>query len=225
MEYRTELTARNCRLRRLELSDAQALFDAVRSSIRELHPWLPWCHPGYTQEETQAWLRHCEAAWEKKEEFQFAILDKAGFFMGAAGLNGVDWTNRRASLGYWIRSSHTGQGFATAATRLLAAFAFDELGLHRVQIVAAVTNEASQKVALGAGAVREGIARDRLVLNGVSHNAAIFSFITRDRKKLPPLEYFEEETEELPEDLSPPNMGRPARSPRSASVRPRFFHK
>jgi ribosomal-protein-serine acetyltransferase len=216
--FRTELTAKNCRLRRFRPQDAPALFEAARASVKEVQLWLPWCHAAYTLAEAEGWVRHCETAWEKKEEFHFAVLDPAGYFMGGAGLNAVDWTNRRANLGYWIRSSHTGQGFATAATKLVAAFALDELKLQRVEIVAAVDNEASQKVATGAGAVQEGIARDRLLLHGKTHNAAVFSFVTRDRKKLPPLIYVEEKAS--PEETPSPR-GRPPGPGRSSSLRPR----
>jgi len=185
----TELTARNCRLRPFETSDAEALYGAVRESVRELQPWMPWCRPDYSAEESEAFIRHCQAAWERNEELNFAILDRVGQLVGTAGLNAMDWTNRRANLGYWIRSRYTGQGFATAATKLVAAFAFDEVKLNRVEIVVAAANEASQKVAISAGAVREGVARDRLLLQGGPQNAAIFSFVMRDRRKLPPLTF------------------------------------
>jgi RimJ/RimL family protein N-acetyltransferase len=48
--------------------------------------------------------------------------------------------------------------------------------LNRLEIVAAVENIPSQRVAEKAGAIREGIARSRLFLNGRFHDAAVFSF-------------------------------------------------
>ena len=48
-----------------------------------------------------------------------------------------------------------GQGYKPAATRLLARFGFKQLGLHRIAIVVAVGNVASQRAAKKAGAFRE----------------------------------------------------------------------
>jgi RimJ/RimL family protein N-acetyltransferase len=71
-----------------------------------------------------------------------------------------------ANLGYWVRTSETGRGIASKATRLVAQFGFAELGLQRIEILAAVGNVASQRVAEKAGAVRECVARKRLLING-----------------------------------------------------------
>jgi RimJ/RimL family protein N-acetyltransferase len=62
----------------------------------------------------------------------------------------------------------------------LAKFGFEELQLERIEIVAAVGNKASERVAEKAGAVREGIARRRLRVHGVQHDAICFSLIPED---------------------------------------------
>ena len=76
-------------------------------------------------------------------------------------LNPVD---RVVNLGYWVRTSRTRQGISTTATRLLARFGFEELNLNRIEITAAISNKASQRVAEKAGAIREGFLRNRLVV-------------------------------------------------------------
>ena len=38
-----------------------------------------------------------------------------------------------ANVGYWVRTGQTGRGIATAAVRLVARFAFEELGLLRLE--------------------------------------------------------------------------------------------
>ena len=82
-----------------------------------------------------------------------------------------------ANLGYWVGTRHTGKGYATRAARLLSDFGLNDLKLQRVEIVAAVTNHASQRVAEKAGAVREGILRNRIVLHGQPHDAVMYSRI------------------------------------------------
>ena len=62
-----------------------------------------------------------------------------------------------ANLGYWVRSSRAGRGVATTATLLTARFGLQTLALQRIEILAAVGNRASQRVAEKAGAKKEGV--------------------------------------------------------------------
>jgi ribosomal-protein-serine acetyltransferase len=61
--------------------------------------------------------------------------------------------------------------------RLAARFGFEELKLRRIEIVVAVGNEASQRVAEKAGAKREGVLRNRLVVGDAAHDTMMNSFI------------------------------------------------
>ena len=78
-------------------------------------------------------------------------LRDGGGFVGSSGLHRIDWTVPRFEIGYWIRTSMTGHGFATEATRRIADFAFDELGAERVEIWCDAANERSAAVAVRAG--------------------------------------------------------------------------
>src|SRR3990172_4536404 len=103
-----------------------------------------------------------------------------GSYLGGCGLNGIG-EYKFANLGYWVRTSRTKQGVATAATLLLARFGFDELKLNRIEIVVATGNYASQRVAEKAGATREGVLRNRLILKGKPVvDAVMFSLIPKD---------------------------------------------
>jgi len=167
------------RLRPYELKDAPFVFEAVRESAAALRPWMPWCHPGYSIAEARSWLAAQVAAFENRVAFEFAITSAGGHYLGACGLNQIDVANQRANLGYWVRSSAAGCGVATAAVRLLRDWGFCNTDLIRLEIVIATGNAASQRVAQKAGAIREGTLRSRLLLHGISHDAAIYS-LTRD---------------------------------------------
>jgi RimJ/RimL family protein N-acetyltransferase len=69
------------------------------------------------------------------------------------------------------------------AARLAARFAFEKVRLARVEVVVAVGNEASLKVAEKIGAHREGVLRNRIVVRGKMHDAVMFSFIPQDFNK------------------------------------------
>lgn len=66
---------------------------------------------------------------------------------------------------------------APRCVRALAAHGFDHEGLQRIEIVVAVGNTASEKVAQKAGALHEGIARNRLVIDGRPVPAHMFSLV------------------------------------------------
>jgi len=164
-------------VRPYELEDAAALYEAARESIVEVHPWMAWCHANYSIEESNAWLDLQVEAFARGTAFEFAIVSDGGRYLGGCGINQLDRENRRANLGYWVRSTATRAGVATRAAQLVRDWAFENTDLIRLEIVAAVENLASCRVAQKAGAVREGTLRSRLLLHGVAHDAVVFSFV------------------------------------------------
>jgi RimJ/RimL family protein N-acetyltransferase len=161
-------------------ADADDLFAAARESIPDVHRWLPWCHPGYTIDEARAWLELQDVAFATGAAHEFAILGPTGRYAGGCGVNLIVPGERRANLGYWVRSSEMGKGVAVAAVRLVAAWAFQHTALERLEIIAAVGNTRSQRVAQKAGAVREGVLRRRLLLHGEFHDAVGYSIVRGD---------------------------------------------
>jgi RimJ/RimL family protein N-acetyltransferase len=79
-----------------------------------------------------------------------------------------------------VRTSATGHGIASAAVRLVARFGFLEQGFSRLEILAALGNVASQRVADRAGARREGVLRKRLHIHGQVLDAVLFSLVAED---------------------------------------------
>jgi RimJ/RimL family protein N-acetyltransferase len=138
---------------------------------------MPWCHPRYSLDESRAWIEHCETAWEDGTEYNFAIVDHAHRVLGGCGLNQLRAEHRVANLGYWVRTPASRRGVATAAVRKLAQFAFRETNLVRLEIVVALGNIASHRVAAKVGAVREGVAHDRLYAHGRSHDAVVYALL------------------------------------------------
>ena len=168
-------------VRPVRLDDAEALFAAVRESIPEVSPWLPWCHENYALEETREFLRSRVDPEQSEEAYSFGIFDQTSErFLGGVGLNFIKRVHQIANLGYWVRTSAIGEGVASKATRLVARFGFAELGLQRIEIVAAVSNIASQRVAEKLGAVREGVLRKRLLIRGEPQDAIMFSLVRED---------------------------------------------
>ncbi len=180
-DHDVHLSNETLHLRPFRRDDAEIICEAVCESKGELGRWLSWCHPNYSIQDTIEFLSKREEAFQKDGEYAFAIIERAtGRFVGATGINQIEKAALRANLGYWMRTSATRRGYAGQATVLVARWAFDSLGLERIEIVAAVGNQYSQRVALKVGATREGIARRRLRVHDFQHDAVVFSLVRED---------------------------------------------
>ena len=166
-----------CSIRTYAPEDAEALWEATRESVGEVSRWLPWCHAEYSMAEAIDWIRSRGPLTAERREYTFAILGSDGRFLGGCGLNQINRIHRFANLGYWVRTSATRHGVATEAVRQVAEFAFGNTDLVRLEIVCAVGNDPSQRVAERAGAVREGVLRHRLLLHGQPVDAVMYSLV------------------------------------------------
>src|SRR5436190_13223675 len=129
-------------------ADADKLYEAVRESIPEVSRWLSWCDENYSIEDSRQFVTSRGRASQTDEWYSFAVFERSSNrYVGGVGLNFINRIHQFANLGYWVRTSAAGRGFATRATRLAARFGFERLGLVRIEIVAAVDNLGSQRVA------------------------------------------------------------------------------
>jgi RimJ/RimL family protein N-acetyltransferase len=174
--------ARNTvRIRRSEIGDAPRVLDAIRGSVAELATWMPWAHAGYSLEDTVTWLELCRDGWEKGTQYSFIAVDVAsGEVLADCSISQINRMHGFANLGYWVRSTATRQGLGSALARRVARFGVEELGLNRLEILTALGNTGSQRVAEKAGATREGVMRSRLILREDVIDAALFSLTAAD---------------------------------------------
>jgi RimJ/RimL family protein N-acetyltransferase len=152
----------------------------VRESLTELIPWMPWAHQSYAETDAAAWVKTASDAGATGAMYDFAIVDPDGRYAGACGINHINRFDGVANVGYWVRSSRVGRGIATAAVRLLVPWAFANTSLNRLEIVIAVGNERSLRVAERAGAHRDAVLRKRIVLQGVPRAAVLYSIVRPD---------------------------------------------
>lgn len=171
-------------IRCFQPDDAAPLYAAAHESINELCHWMGWCHPGYSFADARAFIRKSLTDWEQGIRYSFAIYnEEGGELLGSVGLSGLDPIHRFANLGYWVRTGRTGRGVGATAARLAAGFAFEELGLNRVEIIIPVGNLASVGVAEKLKAHREGIMRRRLMLSGKPHDALAYCLLAEEFTK------------------------------------------
>jgi RimJ/RimL family protein N-acetyltransferase len=165
-------------LRPHRMSDAPALAEAVRESVTTVGRWQDWCHPGYGEADATTWIDICRRHWLTGEGNEFLVFDATtDTLLGGMGVNHPNREHRFANLGYWIRESAQGKGIATRAGRLAVRFAFETVQASRLEVVAAHDNVPSRRTAERIGGKFEGILRKRLVLQGISVDAAMYSIV------------------------------------------------
>jgi len=82
------------------------------------------------------------------------------------------------TIGYWMGEPYASQGHMSAAMKPLSAFAFGELGLHRVEAACLPENHASHRLLLKSGFREEGMARAYLKINGRWRDHLLFGMVT-----------------------------------------------
>jgi ribosomal-protein-serine acetyltransferase len=162
-------------IRPYRIEDVADLYQAAVESTAEVYPWLPWCHPGYEMADATGWVPGQINRWSTGEEHQFVIQAADGRYLGGCGINGLNEEHGYANLGYWVRTSAMGQGVAPQAVRQLRDWAFGHTSLVRLEIVVAVGNTRSARVAEKAGAKFEGVLRSRIRLHGFIHDARMYA--------------------------------------------------
>ncbi|MDG4820899.1 GNAT family protein [Asanoa sp. WMMD1127] len=120
------------------------------------------------------------AAWRNGTTAPLGVFDHTtGELVGSSGL--VKISGDQAEVGYWTAPWARGRGAATAATRAVARWALDELGVRRLVWRAEVGNHLSRLVALRSGFTIEGIARHDLEdRDGTRRDAWVGSLLPGD---------------------------------------------
>jgi RimJ/RimL family protein N-acetyltransferase len=83
-------------------------------------------------------------------------------------------------LSWILFAGHRGRGYGVRAVRLLVDYAFDALGLVRVEAYVNVANERSKRLATRSGLHREGVMRGRETLFGERHDTVLFARLRTD---------------------------------------------
>jgi RimJ/RimL family protein N-acetyltransferase len=156
--------------------DGAAVHAAIVESQEELRPWMLWAADDQTTEEVEANVLAARADFRARRDLRLHVyLLEDGSFVGSSGLHRIDWTVPRFEIGYWVRTSQTGRGFATEATRRIARFAFDDLHAERVEIWCAAENQRSASVATRAGFMLEArLVRHRRTASGELDDSLCF---------------------------------------------------
>jgi ribosomal-protein-alanine N-acetyltransferase len=97
--------------------------------------------------------------------------------IGGCSVELVDTHHGRAELGYVVAREWWGQGLATEAAGLLKSFAFDSLGVHRLQATCHPDNIGSMRVLEKTGFTFEGRLRDHMLMRGQWRDSLLYAVV------------------------------------------------
>jgi RimJ/RimL family protein N-acetyltransferase len=168
-------------LRPFQIEDLDSLYQAVRESLIELKPWMSWAHDGYSKEEAENFIKITRSRWEEKLLYAFAIVDtKNGDILGGCSLSNKHPVFHFCNVGYWVRTSHHGSGIAGCAAKLAARYGFEHAGIIRAEVVMALENVKSRRVAEKIDAHYEGVLHNRMVVGKAIYDAHMYSLLPSD---------------------------------------------
>jgi len=128
--------------------------------------------------EEERWV---ESLASRREDIVLAIEVRAGdqwVHIGNVGLHRIDWKNRTATLGIVIgEREYWGKGYGTEAVRTMLRYAFEELGLNRVELETYSFNPRAIRCYEKAGFKREGVRRQALYRNGKFHDVILMGIL------------------------------------------------
>jgi RimJ/RimL family protein N-acetyltransferase len=138
-----------------------------------------WRTTAYTETDACGSFAAQEEGRLRGDELNFALVEPhdQDVVLGGISLQEVRLDRGCAAVGYWLAPEARGRGAATHAVRLLARWAFAELGLARLELTCGPGNQASQHVAERCGFSREGLLRSHVPFKGARRDSVIYSLL------------------------------------------------
>ena len=165
-------------------SDAASLLDMRTRNRDFFEPWEPdqssqlFTLDGMTRD-----IEQRRRDWAADRRYSFLIEDDHGGCIGGIILsNVIRGAFQNATVGYYVDEGNNGRGVATEALKQIVRFAFEEIGLHRVEASVMDHNARSKRVIAKAGLRHIGFAPRYLKLAGDWQDHHVFA-ITREEWK------------------------------------------
>lgn len=179
MNFEPVLENKRVLLRPLQASDIDALLEVA------LEPSL-WEVTSQHIQDREALENYISVALKEREEgtsIPFVIIDKlSGRVAGSTRFAGITLQHKRAEIGYtWIHPDLQRSGLNRAMKYAMLKYAFEVMGMNRVELRTNERNEKSRNAILGIGCKQEGILRHHMIdWNGRLRNTVYFSMLIEE---------------------------------------------
>ena len=164
-------------LRELRISDAASLFALLTTEeVAQFITPPPTSVGGFE--------RFIEYAHRRRSQGEFACfavvpegLDTA---VGIFQLRALDAGFSTAEWGFALGSAFWGRGLFRQGAELLLAFAFDQMGVNRLEARAMASNDRGNGALRKMGARKEGVLRQAMAKGGCLHDAHLWAIVETD---------------------------------------------
>jgi ribosomal-protein-alanine N-acetyltransferase len=139
-------------IEKLKLTDSVELHNFILSNTERLKKYFPvTLSSNSTVEKTVEYIVTKNREIEEQSNFTFAIRDEKSILIGLMILKKIDWAKKIGEFAYCIGFNYEGKGYTSKAVNEMMQFAFNELKLKTLQIIAHKSNVGSCKVAENCG--------------------------------------------------------------------------
>jgi [ribosomal protein S5]-alanine N-acetyltransferase len=178
-----ELVGEKVFIRYLETKDAEALLQLESRNQSFFQMYTGTREQEFYTLEGQ--LQRIQRNQEKKDldqNYSFGIfLIENGEMIGTLSLFEVLRGHLQSCfVGYFLDKDQNGKGYMTEAVRMIVAYSFEELKLHRIEAGVMPHNVGSMKVLMKAGFHKEGIARKNVKINGTWQDHQVLAIINEN---------------------------------------------
>ncbi len=174
------LNGERCFLRTLEDEDVQAMTELVIRNKRYWSVHEPLHPPEYYTEKIQLRkIQESNRQMQMRREFSFGIFSKPSEkligHISVYSIKRLPFSS--AYVGYSLDEKEVGQGYATDALQRVCQFAFEDIGLHRLEAFVSPKNLGSVKVLEKAQFQREGLLKQLLYVNGTWEDHFLYALV------------------------------------------------
>ncbi|QQX79066.1 GNAT family N-acetyltransferase [Shewanella sp. KX20019] len=157
----------------VEQSFAPRYFEIVSKEKAHLSQWLAWPLHANSEDFFKHFITRSLLDYAEGKSLVCAMVYE-GKVVGNVSLNTISQSLRKAEIGYWLSAEYQGKGIVSKSVSKLINVAFTKLGLEKIEIMAAVENSASRRVAERLGFNLEGVITQAENLNGRFYDHAVY---------------------------------------------------
>lgn len=165
-------------LRPVAVTDAPALFSLIDKQRSYLRQWLPFIDSSLEVRDTELFLQYVSAKGNTHDKV-FVIMYQHEV-SGLISFKAVDYQHRKLEIGYYLSEQQQGKGIMRRSCQALVNYAFETMGMNRIQIKVGIGNFRSSNIPQKLGFKLEGVQHESEFLNGRFHDLEVYSLLQRE---------------------------------------------
>lgn len=174
------LNGEQCFLRTLQEEDVRQMTELVRRNKAYWSIYEP-LHPSeyYTEKIQLRKIQESIRQMQMRREYSFGIfLRESQQLIGHISIYSIKRLPfSSAFVGYSLDEQQVGKGIATEALELICRFAFEEIGIHRLEAYVSPKNVGSVRVLEKAKFEQEGLLKQLLYVNGTWEDHYMYALL------------------------------------------------